>query len=40
VILYCGNSGETDPANPAGAKKDDAIGEISSLSFSLVAMII
>ena len=40
VVLYCGNSGETDPADPAGAKKGDAISEMSSLPFPLVAVII
>src|SRR6266540_2295076 len=40
VVLYCGNSGETDPADPAGAKKGDAMGETSSLSFPLVVMIV
>ena len=36
VVLYCDNSSETDLADPAGAKKGDAIGEISSLPFPLV----
>ena len=36
VVLYCGNKGETDPPDPASAKKGDGIGEISSLPFSLV----
>ena len=36
VVLYCGNKGETDPPDPAGAKKGDSIGEISSLPFPLV----
>jgi len=34
-VLYCGNSGETDPADPAGAKKGEDIGKISSLPFPL-----
>ncbi len=40
VVLYCGNNGETDPADPAGAKKGDAISEISSLPFPLVKVTI
>ena len=40
VVLYCGNSGETDPADPASAKKGDYIGEISSLPFPLVKVTI
>ena len=36
VVLYCSNSGETDPADPVSAKKGDDIGEISSLPFPLV----
>src|SRR6266542_3108944 len=36
IVLYCGSSGETDPADPAGAKKGDCIGEISSLPFPYV----
>ena len=36
VVLYHDNSGETDPADPADAKKGDDIGEISSLPFPLV----
>ena len=38
VILYVDNNGETDPPDPAGAKKGDAISEISSLPFPLIAM--
>ncbi len=38
VVLYLGNNGEINPPDPASAKKDDAISEISSLSFPLVAM--
>ena len=40
VVLYLDNNGETDPPDPAGVKKDDAIGETFSLSFPLVAMIV
>ena len=40
VVLYLGNNGETDPADPAGARKGDAISETSSLPFPLVTMII
>ncbi len=36
VVLYCGSNGETDPAEPASAKKGDGIGEISSLPFPFV----
>ncbi len=36
VVLYRGNNGETDPADPAGAKKGDDIGDISSLPFPFV----
>ena len=36
VVLYYGNSSETDPADPASAKKGDDIGEISSFPFSFV----
>ena len=36
VVLYCGNNGDTDPTDPASAKKGDDIGEISSLPFPLV----
>jgi len=39
-MLYCDNNGEIDPPDPAGAKKGDAIGEMSSLSFPLVVMIV
>ncbi len=35
VVLYCGNRGETEFLDPAGAKKGDKIGEISSLPFPL-----
>ena len=35
VVLYCSNNGETDPSDPVGAKKGDAISEISSLPFPL-----
>ncbi len=35
MVLYCGNSGETDSADPADTKKGDAISEISSLPFPL-----
>ncbi len=35
VVLYCGNRGETDPPDPAGAKKGEGIGDISSLPFPL-----
>ncbi len=38
VVLYRGNNGETDPADPAGAKKGDDMGEISSLPFPLVTI--
>ncbi len=40
IVLYCGNNGETDPADPAGTKKGDSISKISSHSFSLVAIIV
>ena len=40
VVLYLDNNGETDPPDPAGVKKDDAIGETFSLSFPLVAIIV
>ncbi len=40
VVLYYGNIGEADPADPAGAKKGDEIGEISSFSFPLEAIIV
>ncbi len=40
MVLYLGNNGETDLPDPAGAKKGDAIGEISSLSFLFVAIIV
>ncbi len=40
VVLYLGNNDETDPPDPAGAKKGDAIGETSSLSFPLLAIIV
>ena len=36
IVLYCDNNGETDPPDPAGAKKGDDIGEISSFPFPLV----
>ena len=35
MVLYLGSIGETDPADPADAKKGDDIGEISSLPFPL-----
>ncbi len=38
VVLYHDNSGETDPADPADAKKGDDIDEISFLPFPLVAI--
>jgi len=38
MVLYLGNNGKTDPPDPAGAKKGDAIGEMSSFSFPLVAI--
>ena len=38
TVLNLGNNGKTDPPDPAGAKKGDAIGETSSLSFLLVVM--
>ena len=38
VVLNLSNNGETDPPDPAGAKKGDAISEISSLPFPLIAM--
>ena len=40
IVLYCGNKGETDPPDPAGANKGDGIGEISSLPFPLVKVTI
>ena len=36
VVLYRGNNGNTDLADPAGAKKGDEIGKISSFSFPFV----
>ena len=38
VVLYCDNNSETDPPDPAGAKKGDAISKMSSLSFLLITM--
>ena len=40
VVLYLGSNGETDLLDPAGAMKGDDIGEISSLPFPLVVIII
>ncbi len=40
IVLYLGNSGETDPPDPAGAKKGDNISEISSLPFPLVVVLV